>query len=172
MSLRYNAPKIEPNQEQRYDSFIYFTDIANAVLGGRKVLLTARGWSMLPMIWDKRDKLLLAPITEDSLSVGRLLFVRLSSMRYVLHRLERIDGDCLTLRGDGNPYQREECDKSEVIAELIAVERDGKMLVLGSDTWDKYQEYWPKNAFLRRCLLFIYRRLFIYKSWTIPKDKA
>ncbi len=170
MSSRYEAPRIKRYEEQEQDGFIYFTDIAESILSGRKVLLMARGWSMLPMIWDKRDKLLLAPITEDSIAVGRLLFVRLSSMRYVLHRVEHIEGTCLTLRGDGNPDQREECDKSEVIAELIAVERDGKIIELGSSSWDNYRRFWFRNAFLRRCFLFLYRRLFIYKSWKIPKE--
>ncbi len=172
MAPSYQAPKVNADDGQRAEGFIYFTDVADAVLGGRKVLLTARGWSMLPMIWDKRDKLLLAPITEDSISVGRLLFVRLSSMRYVLHRVEQVNGNRIVLRGDGNPYQREECDKNEVIAELIVVERDGKIIELGSDTWERYECYWPKNGFIRRCLLFLYRRIFVYKSWTIPSSKS
>ncbi len=161
MNKRYSPPKAKKGQIEEKDGFIYFTDIANGILSGRKVLLSARGWSMLPMIWDRRDNLLIAPLTEDSISVGRLLFVRLSSKRYILHRLVAIDGNRLTLRGDGNPYQREECDRSEVIGELIAVERNGKILELGSDAWDYFDRFWPKNDFIRRCLLYAYKRLFV-----------
>ncbi len=163
MNKKYCAPQVKKEGLEGKDGFIYFTDIANAILSGRKVLISARGWSMLPMIWDRRDNLLIAPITEDSIAVGRLLFVRLSSKRYILHRVEAVSGDVLTLRGDGNPYQREECDRSEVIGELIAVERNGKILELGSELWDNYRNFWPKNALIRRCLLYAYKRIFIRK---------
>ncbi len=162
MNKDYKAPEIEQRQEKMaHHNFVYLTDVADMIAGGHKVLITAKGWSMLPMIWDSRDKLLLAPPSENSFTVGRLLFVRLSSMRYILHRLEDVDGERLILRGDGNPYQREECDRSEVIGELIAVERAGEMIMLGSEEWDYYTRFWPKNAFLRRCLLYAYKKLFI-----------
>ncbi len=163
MNRKYKAPQAQSDSLEAKDGFVYFTDIADGILSGRKVLIPARGWSMLPMIWDKRDNLLIAPLTEDSISVGRLLFVRLSSKRYILHRVEAIDGDRLTLRGDGNPYQREECDRGEVIGELIAVERNAKILELGSDAWDNYKKFWPKNDFIRRCLLYAYKRLVVRK---------
>ncbi len=170
MDKPYKAPEVRNSNLAKKEGFIFFTDVATALESGRKVLLEARGWSMLPMIWDRRDNLFLAPLTEDSITVGRLLFVRLSSKRYILHRLEAIDGNRLTLRGDGNPYQREECDREEVLGELIAVERDGKMLELGSQLWESYETCWPKNSFVRRVLLFFYKRIFIFKSFKIPKD--
>ncbi len=156
------------NQNKLY--FDVISQVVDAIREGETVEVPAIGWSMLPMVWHKRDKLILAPLEEDSIAVGNLLFVSLNSIHYVLHRVVDVEGDILILRGDGNVSQRERCRKSQVCAELVAVNRAGKLIKKGDASWLRFQKYWPRSPFLRRILLAFYRRVFIFKSLRLPKD--
>lgn len=140
----------------------FFDEVLHMLSLGRKVKLRAKGWSMLPLIWSDRDNLILSPLTPDSYQVGRIVFVQLGDRRYVVHRIAEIKEDRFTLRGDGNPYQYEYCHRDQVRAELIAIERAGKRLDVGTLWWRIFAVCWPSNGFLRRCLLFAYRRLCLY----------
>ncbi|KGO01216.1 S24/S26 family peptidase [Porphyromonas sp. COT-290 OH3588] len=141
------------------DNEVFFAQILKELEMGKRVTIFAKGWSMLPMIWQERDTLLLAPLSVDSISLGRIVLVKLSDKRYVIHRIVKMEGEQLTLRGDGNPYQIELCTKSQVLAELVGVKRNGKMMMRGSKRWAIFEHLWPRHPLLRRALLRIYRRL-------------
>lgn len=134
------------------------------LLAGRRVKLQARGWSMLPMIWNDRDNLILAPIDRDKLSVGQIVFAQTGSGRYIVHRIVRIVGTRVELRGDGNPYQEEYVHPQTIIGELVAVERKGKLLKKGDCLWTMTERLWPRSGNLRRVLLYVYKRLFVMPS--------
>lgn len=142
----------------------FFDEVIYMLSFGRKVKLRAKGWSMLPLIWSDRDCLVLAPLSSESYQIGRIVFVQLGDRRYVVHRIVAIKEDRFTLRGDGNPYQYEYCHRDQIRAELTGIERAGKRLDTNSLFWRAFSSCWPSNGFLRRCLLFIYRRIFLYPS--------
>lgn len=144
------------------DNEFFFAEVLTMLAEGHRVTLKAKGWSMLPLIWDERDKITLAPTTPESYALGRIVLARLGDHRYVVHRIAEIKGDRFTLRGDGNPYQIEICHRSQIVGELVAIERNGKPLRLGSMCWQCFRRLWPRHGFSRRCLLFAYRRLFTY----------
>ncbi|MDO4692985.1 MAG: S24 family peptidase [Porphyromonadaceae bacterium] len=141
------------------DSQVFFAQILKDLEQGKRVTIFAKGWSMLPMIWQKRDTLLLAPLTKDSISQGRIVLAQLSDKRFVIHRIAKMQGDRLTLRGDGNPYQIEQCTKAQVLAELVGVTRNGKMLLQGTIRWRLFEHLWPSHPLARRILLRIYRSI-------------
>lgn len=147
------------NQKLVLDNKEFFEQLMRDIASGKRVTIRAKGWSMLPMIWDDRDTLTLAPLRSDSIQVGRILLVRLSSLRFVVHRVVQINGDWLILRGDGNPTQVEKCRRDQVQAELIEIERGGRKLRLGMSLWSCFERYWPSNPLVRRLLLGLYRRL-------------
>ena len=92
---------------------------------------------------------------------GRLLLVQMPSKNYLLHRVERVDREHITLRGDGNLDISETCTTYDVVAEAVAVIRDGKEIRVGSMQWNLYRYLWPRNRFLRRVGLGVYRRVFL-----------
>ena len=128
---------------------------------GRSVRLQAKGWSMLPMIWDERDTLVLAPIYREQLKVGMIVFAQTGSGRYIIHRIARIVGTRIELRGDGNPYQEEYVHPQTVFGELVEVQQKNRCLKQGDWRWRAYALLWPKNGNIRRILLFFYKRLFL-----------
>lgn len=148
----------------RLDNAPFFAEVREMLASGRKVVIRAKGWSMLPLIWDDRDSITLAPLTEASFAIGRVVLAQMGDRRYIVHRIAGIKGERFTLRGDGNPYQYEYCHRDQLVAELVAVCRDGQDIELGSARWRRFQRLWPSNGFLRRACLFIYRRLFV-RPW-------
>ena len=131
------------------------------LLEGKSVKLQAKGWSMLPMIWNERDTLVLAPISQEQLKVGMIVFAQTGSGRYIIHRIARIVGTRIELRGDGNPYQEEYVHPQTVFGELVEVKQKNRCLKQGDWRWRAYALLWPKNGNIRRILLFFYKRLFL-----------
>ena len=131
------------------------------LLEGKSVKLQAKGWSMLPMIWNERDTLVLAPISQEQLQVGMIVFAQTGSGRYIIHRIARIVGTRIELRGDGNPYQEEYVHPQTVFGELVEVQQKNRCLKQGDWRWRAYAFLWPKNGNIRRILLFFYKRLFL-----------
>lgn len=138
---------------------LFFKEIANRIADGERVRIRAKGNSMLPFIRDAKDEIILEKPTKKSFQVGRLLLVQLKDKRYVMHRINRIDGNIILLQGDGNLTILESCTMDDVIAEATSVIKNGKEIKTAHFKWKLYRYLWPKNSFLRRVGLGVYRRL-------------
>jgi len=128
---------------------------------GHTVTLPLRGWSMRPFLEHERDKAILGK--ADNLAVGDIVLAEVDKARdfYVLHRLVRIDGDQMTLLGDGN-LKPEHCRRQDIRAKALGFQRKGREKVDRPEQmkWRLYAAYWMRQPlFVRRCLLAIYRRL-------------
>ncbi|MGI6292874.1 MAG: hypothetical protein GX281_02065 [Bacteroidales bacterium] len=138
---------------------LFFAEVAEQLALGHAVRMRARGNSMLPFIRDGRDVLVLGKPGEDSFRRGRLVLARLEEDRYVIHRVVKVQGGMLWLRGDGNLKVYEMCSRAEVLAEITEVVRNGRSIRQGSWRWNAYRFLWPSHPFLRRVGLALYRRL-------------
>ena len=134
--------------------------VANAILipemdrllrEGREVVFTPDGQSMRPFIEGGRDSVTL--VRPETLAVGDILLCEVAPQYYVLHRLIAIDGDRLTLMGDGNLQGTEQCTRTRVIGRVSAIHRAGKrMRRPGKGRWWKWMLPW------RSSLLWVYRK--------------
>ena len=138
---------------------IFFDEIVELVEAGSRVKIRARGNSMLPLIRHGKDNVTLQSVNEHSFRKGSLLLVRMPGGSYILHRLIRCRGEELLLRGDGNLSLTETCKRSNVVAEAVEVDRGNKSIVKGSLRWNMYHILWPRNPFMRRVALAVYRRV-------------
>lgn len=127
------------------------------VCEGREVTLRARGVSMRPFLEDERDMIVL--VRPDNIKVGDPVLAEIAPGRYVFHRIVQIEGDRVTLRGDGNPSSTEHCTLADIAASAIAFIRKGRRQSIDGRAWRWYSALWPSNAVARRVLLAIYRRL-------------
>lgn len=125
---------------------------------GVSVTLPVDGRSMLPFIIGGRESIILRrPGLTD---VGDVVLAWVEGERYVVHRIIRIDGDQVTLMGDGNLVGTEHCKLGDINAMAThVVDADGrthylynKWRRLGARVW-----FWLRPV--RRYLLAIYRRL-------------
>ena len=138
---------------------LFFLEVIDRIFADERVRIRAKGNSMLPMIRDGKDEIILEKPNKHSFQKSCLLLVQLKDERFVLHRVKEIDGTHIILQGDGNLSIVESCTPEDVIAEATTVYRNGKAIQKGSFRWNLYRYLWPKNRFLRRVGLGIYRRM-------------
>lgn len=102
--------------------------VANAVLiptmarllrEGHEVTFTPGGVSMRPFIEGGRDSVIM--VQPKTLHVGDVVLAQVENDRYVLHRLIRLDGEQVTLMGDGNLFGEEHCLRENVLGQVIRV---------------------------------------------------
>ena len=125
---------------------------------GVSVTLPVNGNSMLPFIIGGKESVILQK--PELPKVGDVVLAWADGYRYVVHRIIRINGDRVTLMGDGNVRGTEHCLLKDVKARVTHVvsadnkKRDlySRWRVLAAKLW-----YWLRP--IRRYLLAIYRRL-------------
>ncbi len=164
----YNSPSTKMRKQLiGYKSL--FSRLLEQINQGRKVTIRATGWSMLPLIWDDRDTITLGPLSENSIKVGNIVLAQLGNGRYVVHRITKIKNSRIVLRGDGNPYQEEYVHQEKILAELVSINRAGKIIDRNSLSWKLCTLLWPNHGFTRRVILFIYRRLVVRPTPVRPR---
>ncbi len=75
-----------------------------------------RGVSMRPFIEGGKDKVILKSCREPN--VGMIVLAKIGES-YVLHRIYKIKGDQIILRGDGNLTGQEVCTESDIIGYVV-----------------------------------------------------
>lgn len=143
---------------------LFFTEVANRIAAGESVRIRAKGNSMMPFIRDAKDDIVLEKPNEQSFQKGRLLLVQLKDQRYIMHRVKKVDDTRILLHGDGNLSNFETCTRKDVIAQVTTVIKNAKEIKVESLQWNLYRYLWPKNLFLRRVFLSLYRRVMLYQN--------
>ena len=136
-------------------------DIADLLDEGAQFKIVVRGYSMLPLLGFGRDTIILRRVdTHEDIS-GRIAMFRGENRRIVVHRIIGINGGIVSLRGDGNLYQVEQCRREEIIAVLESVVREsGKEISCTSRRWHRKERLWLSTPlWMRRYALAILRRL-------------
>ena len=105
---------------------------------------------MLPFIRGGRDSVVLQK--KESVEVGDIVLIRLPG-RYVLHRVIALDGDKVTLMGDGNIAGTEECTRADIMGTAIEIGRGNRAVKPGKG------RIWRALKPFRRYILAIYRRI-------------
>lgn len=121
---------------------------------GRTVTFRVRGRSMRPMIEGDRDSVVLEPCCSN-LRVNDVVLAEILPKCYALHRIESINGNMITMRGDGNIRGTEIFPKEAIVGQATAFIRKGRHFSLNSRRWKIYSAIWPKLLPIRRYLLFI-----------------
>ena len=98
---------------------IFIPEIARLVAEGKQVVFTPTGVSMRPYIEGGVDSVTL--VRADDLQVGDIVLAEVAPQHYVLHRIYALQGDTVTLMGDGNLQGNEHCTRSNVLAKGSAI---------------------------------------------------
>lgn len=140
---------------------ILLEEVASLLAEGRDVEMMTKGTSMLPFIVGDRDSVILRKYADGCPNPGDIVLARRTPGNYVLHRIISVDGDRVTLRGDGNVFGTETVDRKDILGKVTAVVSPaGRRRVPGN------AYLWRNSApFARRCFLALYRRT-IYKIIT------
>ena len=147
---------------------ILIPEVARLVNEGKSVTLPLRGQSMRPYLEDQRDKGLLVKI-DRPLRKGDVILAETTPKRYALHRIVKIEGDDITMYGDGN-FSPEHIKRSNALAIAVGFYRKGRTKLERVDSLS-YRIYWRLWVWLRplRRYLLIAWRLKHYPRETIGK---
>ena len=112
---------------------------------------------MRPFIENGRDQVELVPPQKPQ--IGQVVFAEVAPKIYALHRIIGIDGNVITMRGDGNRLsQTESFTADKIIGTASAFIRKGKRIETDSRQWRVYSRIWEFLKPIRRVLLAIYSR--------------
>ena len=137
----------------------FFLHILTELEAGHHVVIPSKGNSMLPFIRPRTDEIELSSIDNKSIQKRNIVLAKTDEGNYVIHRIEKIDGDAITLRGDGNLTTREYCKRNNISAEVTAILRKNRKIKKDNFLWILHQNLWFSNPLLRRIYLGVYRRL-------------
>ena len=118
--------------------------------------LRVTGSSMHPMLRNRRDSVLLAPVSEP-LKKGDIILYRRQNGQYVLHRIVRTN-DKLTCCGD-NQWRSEQIDETQVIAAVSGFTRGDKTYAVTHTGYRCYRAVWTAIYPIRRPLIALRRSL-------------
>lgn len=123
---------------------------------GKIVCVAPQGISMLPFINGDGDMVLL--MKKDMVEVGDIVLVEYHG-KHILHRVYAIEGERITLMGDGNLEGTEQVATDEVMGTVVEIVHDGRHRK-------------PKKAWLWRKLLPARRLLLkLNRKWNKLKKK-
>ena len=129
--------------------------ILSEVIGsGGEFELYPRGTSMLPLIREGRDSVIL--ISPDSPDAGDIVLYRRSGGQYVLHRIVGREGELFTMCGDNQTKVERGIAVGQIIAKVKLLKRDGRTVDCESAEYRKWVKKWL-NMTYRRVGLLRYR---------------
>ncbi len=137
---------------------ILFNHITGLLDQGKSVTFQVKGCSMLPFIVGERDSV---NVHKGEFAPGDAVLAHLPGGNYVLHRVESIDGDSVTLKGDGNLSGREHCRAEDVKGKVVQVLKRGSRPVdVTGPSYRRKVKRWNSLPYIvRRVVLAIMRRI-------------
>ena len=144
-------------QEVQLNNAELFPKLIALLEAGHTVTLTLTGFSMRPFLEDRRDIAELRHAKNPK--VGEPVLAIVGDNHYVLHRLIKIEGDNVTLLGDGN-LSTEHCKLSDIKAQVVGFYRKGRKTpdTIDGWKWKCYSIIWMALRPVRRYILYIYRQ--------------
>ena len=123
----------------------------------KKVIITAVGNSMRPLIRHKRDGIVLEKHTGQPLSVGDLAFYKRESGQYVLHRIVATDENGnFTMLGDNQTEREVGIRVDQIIAIPTDIIRGNKTISVKSARYLRYSKFWTKSVCCRKLNIILF----------------
>lgn len=142
---------------------LFFAQVEELLAEGQSVVIRVKGYSMRPFMRSERTQVRIAPISDskrENLSVGDIVLFRYRG-RHIMHRIRRIDGDKITLAGDGNYRIWEYCNREDIVGIVSDVIRyNGETTACNSRYWRCISAIWVAlPQLLRRVILGVLWRV-------------
>lgn len=132
--------------------------VRDTIREGHTATIWVKGFSMRPFLEHMRDKVVLAPITAP-LAVGDAVLAEISQDKYVLHRIINIEGEQVTLMGDGNLRGTEQCRVQDVAGIVTDYIRPNRSFKADDPKLIRRVRLWRRLLPCRRLLLIVYKAI-------------
>ena len=127
-----------------------------------KLVYKTRGISMLPMLHENRD-LVVIERTSERLKPGDVALYRRGS-QYVLHRVLEVRPNDYVIRGDNTYLLETGITDADVLGVLTMFVRKGKQISVTNPGYLRYVRFWQRIYPVRRIVVIAYRRLREYAA--------
>ena len=114
-----------------------------------RLVYTTMGRSMLPMLRQKRDLVVLER-PQGRLKKLDVALYRDGAGKYILHRVVRVEADGYVFRGDNNAVCEYGVGEDQIVGVLTAFVRDGREISVRSAGYRAYARLW--------CALYVPRQ--------------
>ena len=115
--------------------------IREVIESGGEFELYPRGTSMLPLIREGRDSVMLVAPPEE-LSVCDIAFYKRDSGKFVLHRVVGAKDGLYTMCGDNQTWLEEGIRRDQIIAVVSSMKLDGKKVTPDDGKYQKWLKKW------------------------------
>ena len=122
--------------------------IRERLAAGQSVRIYPRGTSMLPMLAEGRDSVVLSPLPAKLKKYDLPLYQRKSG-QYVLHRIVKV-GESYTCMGDNQLSFETELNHEQMIAVVSSFNRKGRECKVTDIRYRFYCCFWYNTRFFRR----------------------
>ena len=127
-----------------------------------KLVYKTRGISMLPMLHENRD-LVVIERADKRLKPGDVALYRRGG-QYVLHRVLEVRPDDYVIRGDNTYFLETGITDADVLGVLTMFVRKGKQISVTDPGYLRYVRFWQRIYPVRRVVVIGYRRLREYAA--------
>ncbi len=123
---------------------------------------TTVGWSMYPMLRNRRDRIVVLPVGQERLKKYDLPLYRRPDGKYILHRIIDVRDGLYIIRGD-NTYVKEYIPDDWILGYVSEFYREGRHILSSSKAYRRYAAFWnwiypvrwlfvKVRRFARRCV--------------------
>ena len=145
-------------EKQKVTSLEYLMPVFRERLSaGQSVRFMPQGTSMLPMLRQGIDSVVISPLPERLKKYDIPLYQR-ENGQYVLHRIVEA-GETYTCIGDNQFITEQGVKKEQFIAVVSAFTRNGREYSVDSFFYQMYCRFWHFSRFPRRCIRALYLRI-------------
>ena len=147
---------LEVHDRKEYANNVLLALVSKKIAEGHDATIIVKGYSMRPFLEHERDKVILTPVTRP-LKVADAILAEIAPGHYVLHRIIDIQGDQITMMGDGNLRGTEHCTVKDVRGLVTHYIRPKRTILASDEKLQRNIRLWRKLLPVRRYLLIIYK---------------
>ena len=126
--------------------------IEEVLASGGEFRIYPRGTSMLPLIVQNRDSVVLKRKTDGELKKNDIAFYRRKNGQFVLHRVLKVCSDgSYVMCGDNQTYLEEGIEKEQIIAYVSQLYRKEKPVKMNGVRYSAYVFVWSKMPLRKIC---------------------
>lgn len=155
-----NKQKEKPKEHKEFKNEEFLPMVVELLKIKKTVTIPLKGISMRPFLEDRRDAALLT--LPGEVKKWDPVLAEIEPGHFVLHRILKIDGEDVTLLGDGN-LRCEFCKKDDIRAAVVGFYRKGRKKLDRTDgkKWRIYSWIWMHLLPVRRYFLSAHSRIWL-----------
>lgn len=153
---------LEQDNKKRVSLEEIYPIIKEKLENGGTVQLPITGTSMLPLLIQSRDSVIISPV--EKLNINDIVFYRRNDGHFVLHRIVGKDEKGYILCGDNQVKKEYGITNQNIIGVVTELHIKGKIIKSDNAKYVKYCKFWLKALPYRYPIIALYNILFNMKK--------